>query len=320
MPDLYPPIAPYDQGLLDVGHGNRMFWEVCGNPEGRPVAVLHGGPGSGLAPMSRRHFDPQAYRIVLFDQRGAGHSTPHVSEEGVDLTANTLWHLVADMELLREHLGIDRWQLFGGSWGATLALAYAQTHPARVSEIVLRGVFTASRSELDWIYNGGAANLFPNEWDAYLAPVPPERRHDPLSAYRELVYHPDRAVRERAAVAWSAWEGAIVSLEPQPGFRTDYSRPRFAVTFARIALHYFTHGAWLEDGQLIRDAGKLAGIPGVIVQGRYDAVCPPITAYRLHRAWQGSRLELLDTAGHAVTDPGILDRIKAATDRFAHLP
>jgi proline iminopeptidase len=316
MEDLYPPVEPHAQGMLDAGDGHRVYCESAGNPDGKPVVVLHGGPGSGVAPMSRRHFDPDAYRIILFDQRGAGRSTPSITEPDIDLAANTLWHLVADMEKIRERLDIERWQVFGGSWGATLALAYAQTHPDRVTEIVLRGVFTARKSELDWIYRGGAANLFPAEWAEYLAAIPDGLREDPLAGYRQLVYHPERAVSERAAVAWSAWEGAIVSLVPQRGFRHEYRKPAFALPFARIALHYFSHASWLEDGQLIRDAGKLAGIPGVIVQGRYDVVCPPITAYELHRAWPGSRLELVDNAGHAVTDPGILRRLREATDGF----
>ncbi|WP_199433840.1 prolyl aminopeptidase [Qaidamihabitans albus] len=317
MHELYPPIRPYAEDMLDVGDGNQVFWEVSGNPDGRPVVVLHGGPGSGSAPLTRRHFDPRRYRIVLFDQRGAGRSTPHVTEPGADLSVNTTWHLVADMERLREHLGIDRWQLFGGSWGATLALAYAQTHPERVTEIVLRGVFTVRRRELDWIYNGGAAHLFPEEWADYLAPLAGTEDGDLLAAYRRLLDDPDPAVRERAAIAWSAWEGAIVSMVPQRGYRTGYSAPSFAVPFARLALHYFVHGAWLDDGALIRDAGRLAGIPGVLVQGRYDAVCPPSTAYELHRAWPGSELVLLDGAGHAVTDPGVLAALRTATDRFA---
>ncbi|MBK1789014.1 prolyl aminopeptidase [Prauserella cavernicola] len=317
MEELYPALAPHASGMLEVGDGNSLYWEVSGNPDGKPAVVLHGGPGSGSAPLSRRHFDPSAYRIVLFDQRGAGRSTPHVSEPGVDLSGNTTWHLVADMERLREHLGIDRWLVFGGSWGVTLALAYAQTHPARVSELVLRGVFTARRSELDWIYNGGAAHLFPEEWADYLAPVPQDQRGDLVEAYRRLVDDPDRAVSERAAVAWSAWEGAIVSIVPQLSYRTGYSAPAFAVPFARIALHYFTNDAWLSDGQLIRDAGLLSGIPGVLVQGRYDAVCPPTTAYELHRAWPGSQLMLLDGAGHAITDPGMLAGLRMALDSFS---
>ncbi|MGH3519883.1 MAG: prolyl aminopeptidase [Haloechinothrix sp.] len=303
--------------MLDVDDGNKVYWEVSGNPAGKPVVVLHGGPGTGSVPMSRQHFDPDAYRIVLFDQRGCGRSTPGISEPGADLSVNTTWHLVADMERLRDHLGIERWQVFGGSWGSTLALAYAQTHPNRVSELVLRGVFTARQAELDWIYNGGAAQLFPAEWASYLDPVPEAERGNPLAAYARLVNDPDRSVVERAAVAWSAWEGAIVALLPSAAFRTQYASPSVAVPFARIALHYFAHRAWLDEGQLIRDAAKLAGVPGMIVQGRYDAVCPPATAYTLHKAWDRSYLVILNKAGHAVGDPGVLRHLRAATDRFA---
>jgi len=317
MEDLYPPIQARDAGLLDVGDGNAVFWEESGNPDGKPVVVLHGGPGSGLAPMSRRHFDPEAYRIVQFDQRGCGRSTPRIDAPESDLSVNTTWHLVADMERLREHLSIERWQLLGGSWGATLALAYAETHPGRVSEIVLRGVFTARRAELRWIYEGGAANLYPEEWQHYLEPVPEVERGDMLRAYRRLLRHNDPAVRERAAIAWSGWEGAIVSVVPQDAFRAGYTSAAYAVPFANIALHYFVHDCWLDEGQLIRDAGRLEGIPGVIVQGRFDAVCPPITAYDLHQAWPGSRLELLDGAGHAIDDPGMLRELRRATDEFA---
>ncbi|PXY32847.1 prolyl aminopeptidase [Prauserella muralis] len=317
MPELYPPLAPHEHGMLDVGDGNRLYWECSGNPDGTPAVVLHGGPGSGSAPLTRRLFDPAAYRIVLFDQRGAGRSIPHVSDPAADLAVNTTWHLVADLERLREHLGIERWLLLGGSWGATLALAYAETHPGRVSGLVLRGVFTARRRELDWLYQNGAGHLFPEEWARYLAPVPEDERHDLLGAYQRLVEHPDPGVRQRAAVAWSAWEGAIVSVVPQEGYRAGYGTPRFAVPFARIALHYFTHGAWLEEGRLITEAGKLAGIPGRIVQGRYDLVCPPATAYELHQAWPGSELTVLEGAGHAVTDPGMLAALRAATDAFA---
>ncbi|OZM75219.1 prolyl aminopeptidase [Amycolatopsis antarctica] len=317
MDELYPPIQATASGRLDVGDGNSVFWEESGNPGGKPVVVVHGGPGSGLAPMSRRHFDPARYRIVQFDQRGCGRSTPRIGTPESDLSVNTTWHLVADMERLREHLGIDRWQLLGGSWGATLALAYAQAHPGRVTEIVLRGVFTARRAELHWIYEGGAAHLYPEEWQDYLAPVPADERGDLLGAYQKLLRHNDPAVRERAAIAWSAWEGAIVSVVPQDAFRAGYASAAYAIPFAGIALHYFAHDCWLDEGQLIRDAGRLGGIPGVIVQGRFDAVCPPVTAYELHLAWPGSRLELLDGAGHAVDDPGVLHEIRTATDTFA---
>lgn len=313
MDALYPGIEPHEHGMLDVGDGHRVYWEVSGNPKGKPVVVVHGGPGAGTNPVQRRHFDPSAYRIVLFDQRGCGHSTPHVSEPDADLSANTTWHLVADMERLREHLGIDRWQLFGGSWGATLAVAYAQTHPGRVSEIILRGVFLLRPTELDWLYRGGAGALFPEAWAEFASLVP--SGVDPLIAYRDMVFGDDPDVRSRAALAWSNWEGAAVSLAPNPALVAQYAATSFAVPFARIALHYFTNGGWLDDDQLIRDAGKLTGIPGRIVQGRYDIVCPPVTAWELRQAWPDSLLTL-PTAGHAVTDPGVLQALREATDEF----
>lgn len=316
-PELYPPITPHASGMLDVGGGQRVYWEVSGRPDGKPAVVLHGGPGGGSNPLSRRHFDPAVYRIVQFDQRGCGRSTPHVGDDDVDLSVNTTWHLVADMEALREHLGIESWLVFGGSWGATLALAYAETHPRRVSELVLRGVFSARRRELDWLYNGGAGHLFPEAWQRYVKLVPPSARDDLLAAYADLVASADPETALRAAVAWSAWEGAIVSITPQSHFLSGYSAPPFAVAFARIALHYFTHGAWLDEGQLLRDADRLAGIPGHIVQGRYDVVCPPVTAFDLHRAWPGSTLTMVEGAGHAVTDPGVLAALRRATDTFA---
>ncbi|NIJ13882.1 proline iminopeptidase [Saccharomonospora amisosensis] len=317
MDELYPPISPHEHGMLDVGDGNLVYWEVSGNPDGKPAVVVHGGPGSGSTPLTRRLFNPATYRIVQFDQRGAGRSTPHVGDPGCDMSANTTWHLVADMERLRERLGIQRWLLLGGSWGATLALAYAQRHPCRVSEIVLRGVFSARRRELDWLYNGGAAHLFPDEWERYVALVPPGERADMLAAYWQLVTDQDPTVRERAAVTWSAWEGALVSVQQRQRYLGSYSTPGFAVPFAKIALHYFTNRAWLQEGQLIGEAGRLSAIPGVLVQGRYDLVSPPVTAYELHKAWPGSELVLLDGAGHAVTDPGILPALREATERFA---
>lgn len=314
VPALYPPIEPHERGLLDVGDGHAVYWEVSGNPAGKPAVVLHGGPGAGSSPAQRRHFDPAAYRVVQFDQRGSGRSTPHVGDPGADLAHNTLWHLVADMERLREHLEIERWQLFGGSWGCTLAIAYAQRHPARVSEIVLRGVFLLRPSELDWLYRGGAGALFPEAWARFRALVP--AGEDPLAAYQALVTGADPDVRAAAAVAWSNWEGATVSLVPNPALVTQYARASFAVPFARLALHYFTRGGWLDDDQLVRDAGALAGIPGRIVQGRYDVVCPPVTAWELARGWTTAELSILPTAGHATTDPGVLDALRAATDGF----
>jgi proline iminopeptidase len=310
---LYPPVEPHASGMLDAGDGHRIYWEVSGNPDGKPAVFLHGGPGSGCTPMQRRLFDPEAYRIILFDQRGCGRSTPSVVEPDADFTANTTWHLVADLEVLREHLEVGRWQLFGGSWGATLAMAYAQRYPERVSEVVLRGVFLLRERELDWMYRGGAGNLFPEAWASFASLVP---SGDVLAGYHRLVNDPDPAVRARAAQAWSNWEGAAVSLVPHPGLTATYADPAFAVPFARIALHYFVHGGWLEPDQLVRDAGKLAGIPGRIVQGRYDAVCPPVTAWELHQAWPDSTLLMLPQAGHAVTDRGVLDALLEATDEF----
>lgn len=313
---FYPPIDPHADGMLDVGDGHRLYWEISGNPTGKPVVCLHGGPGGSSSPLQRRLFDPAAYRIILFDQRGCGRSTPHVSAPDADLTANTTWHLVADLELLREHLDVQRWQLFGGSWGATLAMAYAQRYPERVTEIILRGVFLLRQVELDWAYGGGAGMLFPEQWAKFVEPVPAGERDDLLAAYHRLVNDDDPDVRVRAAAAWSNWEGAIVSLRPNPNLTATYADPLFAVAFAKIALHYFVNRGWLDEGQLISDAGKLAGIPGRIVQGRYDVVSPPVTAWELHRAWPGSALSVLPGAGHAVSDLGILDGLLDATDEF----
>lgn len=307
---FYPAIDTHAHGMLDVGEGHRVYWEVSGNPAGKPVVFVHGGPGAGTSPLQRRFFDPDVYRIVLFDQRGCGRSTPHVATRDPD-QHNTTWHLVADMEKLREHLGIERWQLFGGSWGATLALAYAQTHPDRVSEIILRGVFLLRQSELDWLYRGGAGALFPEKWAAFSALV---TEGDILDGYRRLLADPSRAVE--AAAAWSDWEGSIVAVDANPSLLAGYGEPRFAVAFAKLALHYFLHDGWFADEQLIRDAGKLTGIPGRIVQGRYDVVTPPVTAWTLHRAWPDSTLTVLPKAGHAVTDYGVLDALIAATDEF----
>lgn len=307
---FYPAIDSHADGMLDVGDGHKIYWEVSGNPAGKPVVFLHGGPGSGTSPLQRRLFDPAAYRIVLLDQRGCGRSIPHVATVDPD-EHNTTWHLVADLELLRAHLRIDRWQVFGGSWGATLALAYAQRHPERVTELILRGVFLLRRTELDWLYRGGAGALYPEEWAAFSSLVPDG---DVLAGYRRLVDDP--ATAATAAAAWSNWEGSIVSLAPNPGLVATYADPRFAVAFAKLALHYFGNAGWLDDDQLIRDAGKLAGIPGRIVQGRYDVVCPPVSAWDLRQAWPDAELNLLPKAGHAITDFGMLDALLDATDEF----
>jgi proline iminopeptidase len=315
---LYPPIEPYATGMLDVGDGQQMYWEECGNPSGKPVVFLHGGPGGGIQPQARRLFDPARYRIVLFDQRGCGRSRPHASEFGADLRTNTTWHLVADIERLRRYRGIDRWQLFGGSWGSALALAYAEEHPDRVSELVLRGIFTLRRSELDFYYNGGAGQLFPERYEMFLAPLGGRSfAGDTISAYHELLFDRDPAVHEPAGVAWSTWEAATITLEQDDSLIAEFSDPIYALAFARIENHYFVHRGWFSEGQLIANASRLAGIPGVIVQGRYDLATPAVTAYDLHQAWPEAEFKIVPAAGHAFSEPGIVDALVAATDRFA---
>jgi proline iminopeptidase len=317
MREMYPEIDPYDSGHLDVGDGQRIYWETSGNPEGKPVVFLHGGPGGGTNPYQRRVFDPAKYRIVLFDQRGCGKSTPHASAPEADLATNTTWHLVADIEKLREHLGIDSWQVFGGSWGSSLALAYAETHTDRVSELVLRGIFTLRQVELDWFYEGGASAVFPDLWEGFLEPVPVDERGKLIRAYSKLLNDPDPAVHEPAAVAWSRWESSTITLLPNADNVARFTEPSYAVAFARIENHYFMNGGWWEEGQLLRDAGKLATIPTVIVQGRYDMCTPPMTAWALAEAMPHAELKMIPDAGHAFDEPGILDALIEATDRFA---
>ena len=312
MRTLYPPIEPFAQGHLDVGDGHRVYWEMCGNPQGIPAVFLHGGPGGGSSPVHRQLFRPDAYRVLIFDQRGCGRSTPHAG-----LDANTTWHLVADIERLRALMGVERWLVFGGSWGSTLALAYAQTHPERVSALVLRGIFTLRRAELLWYYQEGASWLFPEKWERFLAPIPVEERHDLIGAYRRRLTHPDPAVRSEAALAWSRWEGETITLLPNDGLSAQFGDPHYALAFARIENHYFVNGGFFGEGQLLRDAHRLAGIPGVIVQGRYDVATPPATAHALHRAWPESRYVLVPDAGHAFSEPGILHHLIEATDAFA---
>ena len=309
---LYPPIEPFEHGVLDTADGHQVYWERCGNPDGKPAVFLHGGPGSGCSPDHRRLFDPAKYCVTLFDQRGCGRSTPHAS-----LEANTTWHLVADIEKLREMSGAGRWLVFGGSWGSTLALAYAQKHPAQVSALVLRGIFTLRREELHWFYQEGASWLFPDEWEHFVAPIAPEDRHDLMAAYHRLLTGADEGAREHAAIAWSHWEGRTITLLPDPTITTAHDNAHFALAFARIENHYFVHHGFMDEGQLLRDAHKLHGIPGVIVQGRYDACTPVKTAWDLHRAWPQAEFHLIPDAGHAFKEPGILDRLVRATDRFA---
>ena len=317
MRTLYPPITPYDSGMLDVGDGNRIHWELSGNPTGKPVVFLHGGPGGGTNANHRRLFDPEKYRILLFDQRNCGRSTPHASGMEVDLSTNTTWTLVEDIERLREMVGVDTWQVFGGSWGSCLALAYAQKHPERVSELILRGIFTLRDQEVGWFYQHGTSMLFPDLWENYLAPIPEEERDDLVAAYARRLNSPDRATRLEAARAWSVWEGSTVTLLPNPSLREHHADEDYALAFARIENHYFHNRGFLEPNQLIDGAEGIRDIPGVIVQGRYDVCTPMRTAYDLHRAWPEAEFHIVDDAGHAFDEPGILDRLIEATDRFA---
>jgi len=313
----YPEIEPYDSGHLDVGDGQEIYWETIGNPDGKPAVFLHGGPGGGAKPDNRRLFDPQRYRIVVFDQRGCGRSRPHASDPAADLSTNTTWHLVADIEALREKLGIQGWLVLGGSWGSTLALAYAEKHPDRVSELILRGIFTLRQRELDWFYQGGAGAVFPERWQDFLAPVPVAERGDLLRAYERLLNDPDPAVHGPAAVAWSVWEAATVTLIEDPDLLESYADPAYSLAFARIENHYFINDGWLEEGQLIANAGVLQDIPGVIVQGRYDMCTPPVTAWDLHQAWPQAKLLMVPATGHSATEPGNTRCLVLATDEFA---
>nr|WP_296771762.1 prolyl aminopeptidase [Rhodococcus sp. (in: high G+C Gram-positive bacteria)] len=316
---LYPPIEPHDAGHLDVGDGQHLYWEVSGNPDGAPVVFVHGGPGGGTGPAQRRYFDPQKYRIVLFDQRGCGRSTPHIADGG-DLSVNTTDRLVSDIEKLREHIGVDRWLVFGGSWGSTLSLAYAQAHREHVVGLVLRGIFLLRRSEIDWYYNGGAGHIFPEQWEKFLAPVPVDQRGgDLVAAYHSLLTSDDRELATEAAIAWSSWEAATSYLLPRPDQIAENEDPRFALAFAGIENHYFYNGGFLRANQLLDNAHLLDGIPGVIVQGRYDVVCPATSAWELHKAWPSAELKIVDDAGHSAAEPGIIDRLVDATDRFASL-
>jgi proline iminopeptidase len=317
MRSFYPEIEPHESGMLEVGDGHSIYWEASGNPDGKPAVFLHGGPGGESGPNHRRLFDPRKYRIILLDQRGSGRSLPHASDAAADLTTNTTWHLVADLEQLREHLGIDRWLVLGGSWGSALALAYAEAHPDSVTELVLRGIFTLRKSELDWFYEGGAEQLFPDLWESFLEPVPLDQRGGLIEAYSRLLNDPDPAVHGPAAVAWSTWEASTITLLPRPEVIATFAEPRYAIAFARIENHYFVNKGWFDDGQLIRDSGILRDIPAVIVQGRYDACTPPVTAWDLHRTWPEAEFVMVPDAGHAFDEPGILSALIDATDRFA---
>jgi proline iminopeptidase len=312
-PAPYPPIEPYRTGHLQVSDLHRVYFEECGNPDGKPALFVHGGPGGGIEPEHRQLFDPERYRIVLFDQRGCGQSTPHA-----ELRENTTWDLVADMERLREHLGVDQWLLFGGSWGSTLSLAYAVRHPANVSEMVLRGIFLLRQDEIDWFYQDGAGRFFPEEWAAYLAPIPPEERRDMVSAYYKRLTSPDAEVRRGAAKAWSIWEGSTSTLLADPAKIRQAGDDTFADAFARIECHYFLNKGFFEtDGYLLEQAGRYRDIPATIVQGRYDMVCPVKSAWDLAGVWPKATLAVIDDAGHAYSEPGTLKALIKATDTYA---
>jgi proline iminopeptidase len=307
---LYPPLDPYDQRMLDVGDGHRVYLEQCGNPDGQPVIVLHGGPGGGCSPAMRRYFDPSVYRIILFDQRGCGRSRPHASVKD-----NTTWHLIRDIELIRDRLDIERWMVFGGSWGATLSLLYAQTHPDRATHLVLRGVFLMTQRELDWFYGGGAGQFFPDRWKTFSEIIPEDERGDMIAAYHRRLFCGDTALETRFARAWTAWENALAALNSSgaggsgPG---DYAR-----AFARLENHYFTHRGFLEkDGQIFENRDLIEHIPTVIVQGRYDMVCPPTSAFQLAEGWERAELRLVAAAGHALSEPGITAELIDATNKF----
>jgi len=309
---LYPPIEPYETGMLDVGDGHVLYWERCGTPGAKPAVFLHGGPGSGCSPKQRQQFDPKKYDVLLFDQRGCGRSTPFASLED-----NTTWHLVADIERLRTMAGIDQWMVFGGSWGSTLSLAYAQTHPAHVTELVLRGIFLFRQHEVDWLYKYGASELYPEGWQDFVGLVQEGERGDVVEAYYRRLTSEDPATRLAAAKAWSTWEGLTVTLLPDAAMLEEFTEDQHAIAVARIECHYMRNLGWLDHDQLLENAGKLKGIPGVIVQGRHDCCTPPSAAWALKQAWPEVELEIIPDGGHLFTEPGITDGLVRATDRFA---
>ncbi|MEM7470682.1 MAG: prolyl aminopeptidase [Pseudomonadota bacterium] len=295
---LYPPIEPFDQRMLSVGDGHRIYVEQCGNPDGQPVVVLHGGPGGGCSPAMRRYFDPTHYRIILFDQRGCGRSRPHASVEN-----NTTWHLVRDIEMIRDGLDIDDWIIFGGSWGATLALIYAETHPERVSHLILRGVFLMTKRELDWFYGGGAGQFFPDRWEEFTKLIPEDERSDMIAAYARRLFSDDMQQEIRFARAWAGWENALAAMQVRSGgdSPSDYAR-----AFARLENHYFVNQGWLDsDNAILENRHLIEHIPATIVQGRYDMICPPHSAFELARGWDKAKLSMIPAAGHALSEPGI---------------
>jgi proline iminopeptidase len=309
---LYPEIEPYVTGMLDVGDGHQIYFERCGNPGGKPAVFLHGGPGGGCSPVHRRLFDPEVYDVTLFDQRGCGKSIPHAY-----LDANTTWHLVADIEKLRSMIGVKTWLVFGGSWGSTLALAYAQTHPDHVDALILRGIFLLTSAELSWYYRFGASEIFPDKWEKFVAPIPLSERDELISAYHRLLTGDDEQARLEAAKAWSVWEAETVTLLPDKTMSDAYAADEYALAFARIENHYFQNLGWLEEGQLLANANRLHGISGAIIHGRYDIPCAARNAFALHQAWPEAAFHLVEGAGHAFNEPGILDQLIKTTDKFA---
>jgi proline iminopeptidase len=311
---LYDEIEPFDTGRLKVSAVHELYYEQCGNPRGKPVVFLHGGPGAGLVPDYRRFFDPDAYRVILFDQRGSGQSVPHAS-----LDDNTTWHLVQDIEQLREHFGVDQWLVFGGSWGSTLALAYAETHPERVSGLVLRGIFLGRQSEARWFYEDsqGASAIFPDNWEDFLGVIPEAERGDMIGAYYRRLTSADELTRQEAARAWSIWESSALRLLPDQELIDEFSEPEKAVALARIECHYFMNNCFFEtDNYLLDHVDRIRHIPAVIVHGRYDIICPLMSAWELHRAWPEATLNIIPDAGHATSEPGITDALVRATDGF----
>jgi len=312
MRQHYPPISPTMTGRLAVSDRHTLYYEECGNPGGKPVIILHGGPGAGCNPTMRRYHDPARYRVILFDQRGCGRSEPHA-----ELAENTTWDLVADIEKLRTHLNIGSWQVFGGSWGSTLAMAYAETHPDRVSEMVLRGIFFATREDIEWFYRDGASILFPDEYEKFLAPLAREDHNDPIPAYYRLLTGDDQEAKEAAARAWSMWEGATLSVVPNPDRVKAFGAARYAIAFARIECHYFINEGFVSgERDLLRNIERIAHIPTTIINGRYDVVTPMRSAWRLHKALPKSELVIVPDAGHAMSEPGLVDALIRATDRF----
>ncbi|MDJ0615472.1 MAG: prolyl aminopeptidase [Calothrix sp. MO_192.B10] len=315
MRELYPSREPYQQGSLKVSDIHTIHFEESGNPEGKPVVLLHGGPGGGCPPVYRQYFHPDKWRLVMFDQRGCGKSTPHA-----ELRENTTWDLVRDIEKLRSHLGIKKWVVFGGSWGSTLSLAYSQTHPESCTGLILRGIFMLRQKELRWFYQEGASNIFPDAWEEYVKPIPVTERQDMLSAYYKRLTSEDLDVRIEAARAWSIWEASTSKLLPDVGLMEKFGESEFATAFARIECHYFVNKGFLStEDQLIRNVSKLRHIPAVIVQGRYDVVCPMISAWELHQAWPEAEFIVVPDAGHSMSEPGILSALIEATDKFAEL-